>query len=337
VRIRIVTLATSIISLASCETDSPSSYLLSNTGNQGELLVVAPSAFWLSTDADLLREHLATTLPVLPAPERMFKPVEVKREGFADLFRTHRNILEIRLDPENETSIQPKSDVYSRQQCYVVVTLRKMEDLQPLIHEKFGQLLWLFHKAEVDRLISRNRSFGSKKLNDEVKQKTGINIVTQQDFIVAKSTSDFMWLRLDRQKPLGGYQHDILQGIAIFSRPYTDTNQYSDSSLFQWRDSITSAHIQGPGNSRMKISRKMYLPESNRISFHKQTACEVRGLWRMEGEEGVFMGGPFYSLVFFNPTNKRQYMIDGYVYAPQFDKAPLIREVEAIAKSAVPN
>lgn len=83
----------------------------------------------------------------------------------------------------------------------------------------------------------------------------------------------------------------------------------------------------------MSVSNRFILPKSKLITFHEQTAKELRGLWRMEG---YFMGGPFYALAFYNPNNGMQYMLEGYAYAPQFDKAPLIREIEAIAKSAAP-
>ena len=79
------------------------------------------------------------------------------------------------------------------------------------------------------------------------------------------------------------------------------------------------------------LSNRFLQPWVMNSTFDEESAKEIRGLWRMEG---YFMGGPFYTYSFFNPENRMQYMIDGYVYAPQFDKLPLLREVEAIAKSA---
>ena len=81
----------------------------------------------------------------------------------------------------------------------------------------------------------------------------------------------------------------------------------------------------------MTISDRMILPKTRYINFNGLTAKEIRGLWRMEG---FIMGGPFYSLAFYNPNNGRQYMVEGYVYAPQFDKLKFIREIEAMVKSA---
>jgi hypothetical protein len=77
----------------------------------------------------------------------------------------------------------------------------------------------------------------------------------------------------------------------------------------------------------------MILPKTKFITFNDQAAKEIRGLFRMEG---FIMGGPFYSLAFFNPENGRQYMVEGFVYAPQFDKLKFLREIEAMVRSAKP-
>ena len=190
----------------------------------------------------------------------------------------------------------------------------------------------LFHQAEIDRLIERNKAFGSESLNKTILEKTGLNLTIQDKFQVAVDETEFLWLRLDQSKPLGGYQHTISQGFLIYKRPYRDTADFSDSSLLAWKSEVNKKYVEGPQNSYMSVSDRFILPKSKLIIFNDQTAKEIRGLWRMEG---YFMGGPFYALAFYNPNNGMQYMVEGYAYAPQFDKAPLIREVEAIAKSVV--
>ena len=46
------------------------------------------------------------------------------------------------------------------------------------------------------------------------------------------------------------------------------------------------------------------------------------------------MGGPFVSITTLDTKNSRMITIDGYVFAPEFDKREYLREVEAIIKSA---
>ncbi|MEZ4720880.1 MAG: DUF4837 family protein [Flavobacteriales bacterium] len=320
----------------SCEEENRTDYLPGNTGNQGEILVLAPASFWQLNDVDYLREGLLKVMPGLPAAEPFFTTLEVKTEGFTDIFKTHRNILEFRIDPTNQTSVLVRKDVFAKQQLQIIVVLNSIRDLGDVVDNRLNQILWEFHHAELNRLISRNRAFGSKVLNAEVADKTGLQITMQQDFEIAKDGHDFLWLRLDREKPVGGYQHQINQGILLYARPYQDTAQFTDSSLLEWKRSINSQYVEGPNGSHMDVSYKLYPPEFRTISFLEQSAKEIRGLWRMEGVKGVFMGGPFYSLSFYNPKDGKQWMVEGYVYGPQFNKRAFVREVEAIAKSVVP-
>ena len=79
----------------------------------------------------------------------------------------------------------------------------------------------------------------------------------------------------------------------------------------------------------MQIERRM-TPSYEEVSFHGAFAAEVRGLWRMEND---FMGGPYYSLTFYDEPNVRLITVEGYAYAPYFDKRPYMREIEGIVKS----
>lgn len=319
-----------------CEEESRTTYLPGNTGNQGEILVVAPASFWKSADADFLRRALNQEMEGLPAAEPFFTIIEVNAEGFSDIFKTHRNLLELRVDPTNKTSVNVRYDIFAKQQTQVIITLNKEADLSLVVDSQMNQILLLFQKSELDRLISRNKAFGSNALNEEIFDLTGLHLIMQQDFKIAKKDSDFLWLRLDRQKPIGGFQHQINQGILIYSRPYVDTAQFSDSSLFEWKNRINKIYVEGPSGSHMTISTKLYLPVFSSILFQEQSAKEMRGLWRMDGVKGVFMGGPFYALAFYDPASQKQFMVEGYVYGPQFNKRAFIREIEAIIKSIEP-
>lgn len=318
------------------ETENRQQYLPGNSGNQGELLVMAPNEFWNANESSYLQDSLLLLFPGLPAAEPFFTTVEIKTKSLSDIFKTHRNILEFRMDPTNKTSVVVRKNVYAKQQRMIVVTLNKIGDLKSLVDSQLRQILWEFHEAELERLISRNRAFGDQSLNEKIAESTGLEMVMQQDFAVAKTTSEFMWLRLDREKPVGGFQHQINQGIMIYSRPYTDTAQFSIESLVEWKNSVNQQYVEGPRKSYMNISFKLYPPTYQPVEFRNQQAKEIRGLWRMEGVKGVFMGGPFYGLAFYNPENGRQYMVEGYVYGPQFNKRTFIREIEAIVKSAKP-
>ena len=323
--------------LSSCSNDdSKASYLPGNSGNQGEILVVAPTELLSSDESNYLKKGLLKLFEGLPAEEPLFTSIEVKSESFGDVFKTHRNIIEFRIDKTNQTSVIKREDVYAKQQTQIIVTLNSLRDVEGFMQSQFDQILSVFHNAEINRLSSRNRAFGSKELNEEILELTDLLGIIQEDFEIASKATDFIWLRLDREKPIGGYQHAIKQGLMIYSRPYTDTAQFSDSSLIAWKMATNKTRVPGPKTSHMGIEDRFTKPIVNTINYRGSVAKEIRGLWRMQGVKGVFMGGPFYALSFYNDLNKKQYMVEGYVYGPQFNKRTFVREIEAIVKSYKP-
>ena len=79
----------------------------------------------------------------------------------------------------------------------------------------------------------------------------------------------------------------------------------------------------------MAVERRM-IPTYEEIAFNGEIAAEIKGLWRMEND---FMGGPFYSLTMYDKDNARLVTVEGYAYAPYFDKEHM-REIEGIVKTA---
>ena len=55
-------------------------------------------------------------------------------------------------------------------------------------------------------------------------------------------------------------------------------------------------------------------------------------MWNMEN---AFMGGPFVQYAFVDKTEEKLICVDGYVFAPKFEKREFLRELEAIALSAL--
>lgn len=331
---RLIALLSLVIIFSSCENSaSRKNTLPGKTGNANEILLVAPDQVWKTSAGDVFKELMNKIQFGLPQDELMFQNIEVKESGFNDFWTTHRNIIRVTIDKSKEEGVSVRREVYARQQLFTFINIHDMDNLKKVLEPNIDALLTLYYDEEIKRLIERNKYFGSEETNKQVAEITDLDLVIQKDFFIAKQEKDFLWLRLEREKPLGGYQHQISQGLMIYWRPYTDTLDFSDSSLLAWKSDINRRFVEGPSNSVMTISDRMILPKTKLITFNDQTAKEIRGLFRMEG---YIMGGPFYSLAFYNPENGRQYMVEGFVYAPQFDKLKFLREIEGMVRSAKP-
>jgi hypothetical protein len=77
------------------------------------------------------------------------------------------------------------------------------------------------------------------------------------------------------------------------------------------------------------VTERRFFPSYEEVEFDGHFALEVRGLWKMEND---FMGGPFYSLTIVDEARGRLITVEGYAYAPYFDKRPYIREVEGVVR-----
>lgn len=146
-------------------------------------------------------------------------------------------------------------------------------------------------------------------------------------FTFAADTTDFVWLK--KEMMVG--EHPVSQGILIYSYPYTSDSTFSVNSLTEKRNEYTKAYIKGTVDSTYMQSYAEYIPNEREISINGLYAKELRGLWFLKGD---FMGGPYVNYSFVDEKRNRVICIDGYVFAPKFDKREFLRELEAIALSA---
>ena len=73
-----------------------------------------------------------------------------------------------------------------------------------------------------------------------------------------------------------------------------------------------------------------YVPAQKEINFNGIYVNELRGLWYMQGD---FMGGPYINYTLVDEQRNRVICLDGYVFAPKFDKREYLRELEALIKT----
>lgn len=324
-----------LLCLCACNTDK-SSFLPGYSGNEGEMVVVMDQQLWDGPAGDSIAALLLKPMPGLPQVEAIVKTVFVSRENFSRIFQTHRNLLFVSINEENKAKppISIEKNNFAKEQLVIKVSASSQQQLLEVFTDNYERILWNFHQQEINRLIERNAKFGDDEVNKTVQEVTGLSFTSQKDAYVAKKYGSLVWVRIERERPVGGYHHQISQGLLVWSMPYSDTASFLDTNIIAEMEGIMKQHVPGPADSSyMTISYRMQQPVVENISFNSSYAKEIRGLWRMHN---AHMGGPFYLLTFLDETSGRQYFALGYAFAPQFDKLPLLREVEAMAKSLKP-
>lgn len=307
-------------------------YLPGYSGNIGEIVVVIDDVKWNSKAGEIIKNTLAQPQFGLPQDEPVFNLIQVSSKNFSKIFQTHRNILIADFaGNSSEVKTEVKSNSWARGQVAIKISAPDDSSFANFFEKYSENIIQKFNQAEIERQIEKNKKFGETKLSEKIKEKSGLSLILQKDCYLAKEDSNFLWFRLERGRGIGGYEHQISQGIFIYWQNYTDTNLFSPQKILAQNDSVSKKYISGSAhNSFFTTSYKLVEPQVRKIKINNKFGTEIRGLWRMENE---FMGGPFISLTFLDDKKNLLITAEGYVFAPQFDKLNYLREVEAMIKS----
>ncbi|MGB0463144.1 MAG: DUF4837 family protein, partial [Flavobacteriales bacterium] len=195
-----------------------------------------------------------------------------------------------------------------------------------------SELLSAFHRIEVDRYVGLIGLSENEVIRDELGQRAGLQLTVPRDARWAKKSDDFLWIDRQLTRMKGGDNHDVQQGFFVYREPYTSDEQFSMQARLSKRNEVLKDHVPGPTPRSFMTTEMRYTPSYEEVVFNGGFASELRGLWRIEGD---YMGGPFYSLTAYDERSGELVTVEGYAYAPFFDKREYMREVEAIVRSLV--
>jgi hypothetical protein len=296
------------------------------TGKSGDLLIVADSAYYNHQTGAAIQQLFSQEQIGLPQREPLFNLIQIPHRSFARIFHTTRNILMVQIKPESNIKLTIREEVWSETQLVVTITAPSDKIAAQTIEKNSAVLLAYFNDKELSRLQAKFKVNSNSTHAKHLNKKFGLSLSLDELYIVAKETDDFIWLR--KEKSVGG--HPVSQGIFIYTYPYVSDSTFEISNLVAKRNAYTKKHVAG-GNKRSYMSSYMeYVPGQKEISLNGVYVNELRGLWQMKGD---FMGGPYVNYSLVDEKNNRVICIDGYVYAPKFDKREFLREQEALIKT----
>jgi hypothetical protein len=214
-----------------------------------------------------------------------------------------------------------QKDVYASPQLVINILAPNNELLEKLISEKGNLVVDRLLKMETTRYEKSYFKYKEKKVSEQIAKKFGIKLDFPVGYSVDMDTTDFVWIANDSPT--------MSQGVLIFS--YKKPNvQITTPYIIAKRNEFTKRFVSGANaGSFMTVEPEME-PFTREIEINGLKVFELRGLWRVEGD---FMGGPFVTFVIQDTKNDRIIHLDGFVYAPQFDKRGYVRQLEAILSS----
>ncbi len=303
----------------SCKTDKTTKP--SATGKPNEIIVICEDNLWKSSLGDTVRNFFANDRIGLPQPEPLYKPVQIKLDEFNRVFQTHRNVLNLLIDSTlTKARYEMGYNVYSRPQIVIKLSAPTIEMLKEEFTNRSREIFNLYENADIRRLQDMYASSKNAKATELVRNKFNISMNIPADYFVAVNKENFVWLRKEA--------NILSQGILIYSYPYTDTNAYNIRKIISVRNQFTSLYVPGSLDSSYMVVAENYIkPVTRTLELKNELAIETRALWDVEKD---FMGGPFISYTLVDKKNNMVLTLDGYVYAPNKDKAGLLKEVQSI-------
>ena len=322
-RILVLTLMLPALLLtAGCKKEQSAPLLPSITGKAGEVEIVSSKARWESEVGNAIRTVLQAEYPFTPQKEPKYRIYNVPPEGFVNFFRSHRNVLYVHIADTCAQKVMVSKDVWASPQTMVTVFAPDEQSAIDIILAKGDYICESFEDAERERVIINAKKFENPGLGEAVRRQFGGAPYFPSSYTLKKQADNFMWISYETTY--------TTQGIFIYQFPYTGEEQFTREALVAKRNEVMKENVPGSLEGSYMITNPVITPGYWQKSYKGRDFTEIRSLWETQND---YMGGPFISDAFRSSDGKDVIVIEGFVYAPKYDKRDYLRQVEAIIYS----
>ena len=309
----------------SCSEQAKKKAILPNiSGKAGEVIVVTTKADWEGLVGTTLRDTLACECPFLPQRESLYTLCEVAPSGFTNIFKVHRNIIIINVsNTVTEPGVLFKKDIWATPQCVIYINAIDEESAAQLIKDNSAKIKATLEQAERDRVIANAKKYEELKLRPVVTGLVGGAPRFPSGYQLKKKTSDFIWITYDTQF--------TMQGVLIYKYPVVEGEDMMDlDNILENMNLILKDNVPGMRENSYMTVTDFARPSIEYIRYKGRDFEQIRGFWEVHND---YMGGPFVAHVFYSPDAKEMIVLQGFVYAPKYDKRHYLRQVESILYS----
>ena len=293
------------------------------SGKACEIMVVIDKDYWEGPLGDEVRLVLADEVPYLPQREPLFNLSNVPLSGFSDLFRVHRNIMLLQVDPQiDSVGIFFHKDVWAAPQSVVQVSSYTSDEAIELIKDNAPLIVSYFEQAERDRVIGNALLYEDHSIADTVSAIFGGSLHFPQGYKLRMATDDFAWIAYDREY--------VYQDILIYKYTITEKDPFSTENIIARRNEAMKENVPGMFENSYMTTSPVLEPLVEHVRYRNLDFMQTRGLWEVEND---YMGGPFVAHSFYSQDGKDMIVTEAFVYAPRYDKRLYMLQAEALLYS----
>lgn len=294
------------------------------SGKAGEVVVVMGKNGWQGDLGGAVRETLAGDCPYLPQSEPLYTLVNVSPDGFADLFKIHRNIVLFEIGPSkaDSASVHFLKNVWAEPQCVVKIVAPNQAGAMAAFKSKGKEIVSAIEQAERDRVISNSSLYEERSLAPIVRERFGGSPVFPTGYSLKKKTDNFVWIADEKQYSI--------QGVFVYSYPAEATDALTLDNIIAHRNEVLKENVPGMFEGTYMTTSPVIVPIMEHVKYKGRKFTQVHGWWEVEND---YMGGPFVSHSFYSKDGKRIIVTESFVYAPKYDKRQYLRQAESILYS----
>jgi len=305
--------------LSGCKSGRQTKLLPNVSGKAGEIVVVIDRDNWEGECGVAIREILGGDCPYLAQREPLFALANVPPGSFNNMFKMHRNILILHIDPAvRKEGVQYRRNQWAQPQVIAQVDALTAASALAVIRKEGENLAEFYEQAERDRIVANAILYEETSMKESVEKLTDGILHFPSGYKLKKATDGFLWIADEKQY--------TIQAVLMYRYPVTGGDLETDRIIAR-RNEIMREQVPGMFDGTYMTTSAAVAPTSRVLRYHGIDFVETRGFWEVEGD---FMGGPFVSHSFYSQDGKDVIVLEAFVYAPKYDKRQYLRQVEAL-------
>ena len=312
-----------VLALSGCKQGGKRALLPNVSGKAGEVLVTIEREQWEGNLGVAIRDALAADTPYLAQREPLFVLSNVPPGSFNNMFKMHRNLLLVNINPQNATNgVVYKNNLWAQPQAVVQVNAADQDQALSLFQEAAPVIAEFFEQSERDRIIANSKLYEERALQAPVEKVTGGILHFPTGYRCRKYTDNFVWIADEKQ-----YTN---QTVLVYKYPAGGDNVFALENIIAARNAVMQENVPGMFEGSYMTTSTAQEPTTRSLRYHGIDFMETRGFWEVHGD---FMGGPFVSHSFYSQDGKDIIVLEAFVFAPRYDKRQYLRQVESILYS----
>lgn len=308
--------------------------------NIGTVYVVMNTSILETKAGKALQAKMDKTIHGTYPFEKIRKTYYVDLESKSNSLNRSSELVIIKINKDSkyaDPEVTYERDLYAIGQLYISITVNNLTTLNNFILEDWDRkVIAKLDQFELDQISRRNKKRRHKSSREAMDKRFGIDMVLPNDFALNENEPDFIWMtRKETQKTLEDFTVWVQQGILIWQVDYINESQFHPDSLLALRDQKLKELVPYEDGEGWMATEYMKGFEPINKVYEKDGVYHVdlMGMWKIDGDPAIHMGGPFYQTSFYNKKTGKIVTVCAYTHAAGVAKRKLHLNMRAWVNS----